>query len=192
LSAQCPTTSLNDEPPSTQSPFAQCGPYLHSSTGETCTSPRRALPLLLRSYGLMRRSRHLSSTSAWTSVEGSLQVAIIPCCSRDLPDDISENLSCDAWAFTTTVCRVLCLFLPLQHRPSTRVGSAYRELPAKATSRRSEISQQQPFLYVQASQFARHSGRSPPSLFPVRAVCGFYLRAEHALLPSHASDLLAV
>jgi hypothetical protein len=40
------------------------------------------------------------------SFEESLQVATSPCCQRALPDVISENLSCDAWAPITTVCRV--------------------------------------------------------------------------------------
>ena len=40
----------------------------------------RALPLLPRSYGLMRQSRYLSSTSALASLVESSQVAISPCC----------------------------------------------------------------------------------------------------------------
>ena len=52
--------------------------------GETQSSLRRALPLVHRSYGLMRRSRNLSPTSALASFAESSQVAICPCCSRDL------------------------------------------------------------------------------------------------------------
>jgi hypothetical protein len=55
-------------------------------------SLRRALPLLPRSYGLMRRSRHLSPTSALASLVESAQVAISPCCSRDLLDVIPRIL----------------------------------------------------------------------------------------------------
>jgi len=51
-------------------------------------SLRRALPLLPRSYGLMRQSRHLSPASALASLAESSQVAISPCCSRDLLDVI--------------------------------------------------------------------------------------------------------
>ena len=40
----------------------------------------------------MRRSRHLSTTSALASFAESLQVAISPCCSRDLLDDILRIL----------------------------------------------------------------------------------------------------
>jgi len=51
-------------------------------------SLRRALPLLPRSYGLMRQSRHLSPASALASLAEPSQVAISPCCSRDLLDVI--------------------------------------------------------------------------------------------------------
>ena len=48
----------------------------------------------------------LSPPSAIASFEESLQVATGPCCQRDLPDVISVNPSCDAWAPTTTVGRL--------------------------------------------------------------------------------------
>src|ERR1700739_4530869 len=40
------------------------------------------------------------------SFEEALQVATSPCCQRVLPDVISENLSCDAWAPITTAGRL--------------------------------------------------------------------------------------
>src|SRR5215471_2271931 len=97
----------------------------------------------------------------FTSFEEPLQVATSPCCQRDLPDVISENLSCDARASTTTVCRLL---LPVTSSASSAfpngkwVGLPF--LSAKATSQRGTFRRLQPFLYVQASQFACHSGRS--------------------------------
>jgi len=74
---------------------------------------RRALPLRLRSYGLMRRSCQLSSPSVVASFEESTQVATSPCCQQDLPDVISANPSSDAWSPTTTVppSAFTCFFL---------------------------------------------------------------------------------
>jgi hypothetical protein len=95
------------------------------------------------------------------SFEESVQVATRPCCHRDLPDVIPESLSCDAWASATTVCRLL---LPVASSASSAfpngewVGLPF--LSAKATSQRGTFRRLQPFLDVQASQFACHSGRS--------------------------------
>jgi hypothetical protein len=50
--------------------------------------PGRTLLLRLSSYGLMRRSRRLSSPSAIASCEESTQVATSPCCQRNLLDVI--------------------------------------------------------------------------------------------------------
>ena len=80
---------------------------------------------------------------------------------RDLPDVIPESLSRDAWASATTVCRLL---LPVASSASSAfpngewVGLPF--LSAKATSQRGTFRRLQPFLDVQASQFACHSGRS--------------------------------
>jgi hypothetical protein len=49
-------------PPLTESPFAACGCY--PLAGGVPAPPRRALPLLPRSYGLMRPTTILSRTSA--------------------------------------------------------------------------------------------------------------------------------
>jgi hypothetical protein len=68
------------EPPSVQSPFAHSRCY--RDLGRHELPPRRTLLLRLSSYGLMRRSRRLSSPSAIASFEESLQVATSPCCHR--------------------------------------------------------------------------------------------------------------
>ena len=104
MSALCPTTALTMEPPSVQSPFAQFRRY--------------------RCWGVVYRllGGHYSSVFAPTdscanpsdspllrllaSFEESSQVATSPCCQRDLPDVISASPSQDAWAPTTTVCRL--------------------------------------------------------------------------------------
>jgi hypothetical protein len=62
-------------------------------------SLRRALPLLQRSYGLMRPTKRLSRT--WFPyTDESLQVATSPCWRMVVPDVISAYLSLDAWTPT--------------------------------------------------------------------------------------------
>ena len=110
------------KPPSVQSPFAQLRCYLRwgdvsaiSSEGVTPPSSllRAHVPLPLGSLLL----RHLAS------FEESWQVVRSPCCPRELPDVISENLSLDAGSRTPAAHRVL---LPV----SSTVSSAFprREL----------------------------------------------------------------
>ena len=93
-------------PPSVLSPFAQLRCYLRwgdvraiSSEGVTPPSSllRAHVPLPLGSLLL----RHLAS------FEESWQVVHSPCCPRELPDVISENLSLDAGSRTPAVHRVL-------------------------------------------------------------------------------------
>jgi hypothetical protein len=50
----------------------------------------------------------------------------------------------------------------------------------------------QSFLYVQASRFACHPGRSYRWRFRVQGSCDFYFRAPCVSLPSCTSDMLAV
>jgi hypothetical protein len=90
LSALCPTATLNNG--TAKHPESLCPASALPPLGRRVPSPRRALPLPHRSYRLIRRSRHLSSPSALASLEESLQVAISPCCCRDLPDVILRIL----------------------------------------------------------------------------------------------------
>src|SRR5712691_7987048 len=54
------------------------------------------------------------------------------------------------------------------------------------------ISELQTFLYLLASRFARPPDRSHRCPRLRQGSRGFYVRAEHASLPPHASDMLAV
>src|SRR6266849_1989482 len=54
------------------------------------------------------------------------------------------------------------------------------------------ISELQTFLYVLASRFAHPPDRSHRCPRLRQGSRGFYVRAEHASLPPHASDMLAV
>ena len=67
----------------------------------------RALPLRHRYYQLVRQTPSgFPLLRLLVSFEEALQVATSPCCQRVLPDVISENLSCDAWAPITTAGRL--------------------------------------------------------------------------------------
>ena len=110
-SALSPTTALNMEPPSAQSPFAGGRRYRH---------PRDVYRLLRGRYSPVIAPTdscvdpiRLSSPSAEASFEKSLQVATSPCCRRDPPDVISVNPSLVAWAHATAVPRSAhaCCFL---------------------------------------------------------------------------------
>jgi hypothetical protein len=52
------------------------------------------------------------------------------------------------------------------------------------------FSRLQPFLYVQAPKFARLPDRSYRCDLTPQSSRGFYIRAEHASFPLHASDML--
>jgi hypothetical protein len=137
----------------------------------------------------------LSSPSAIASFEESLQVATRPCCQPDVPDVISENLSCDARAPTTTVCRAP---LPVTSSASSAflnrgwVGLPF--LSAKASSQRATfVGCSHAFMFRPHSLLATLV--APTTTVSCRAVSDFSIRAiraERALLPPHAPDMLAV
>ena len=83
--------------------------------------------------------------------------------------------------------------LPTELRPSRNgytVGSLANT--RTTTSVRTVISGLQSFLYVQASKFACHPGRSYRCRFRSQGSCDFYFRAPCGSLPSRTSDMLAV
>jgi hypothetical protein len=158
--------------------------------------PQRALPLLRRSYGLMRPTPILSLLSVFALYRASLQVAASPCWTRVVPDVISASLSLDACAPLPVVSAV---HMPVTSRASSafpevqgRVGSppySVQRLPHGGVFREGS----RRFLVVQASRFACHPGRShrwsPRGLQGSR---GVYVRAEPMSLPAWASHMLAV
>ena len=177
-------------PPSVLSPFAQLRCYLRwgdvsaiSSEGVTPPSSllRAHVPLPLGSLLL----RHLAS------FEESLQVVRSPCCPRELPDVISENLSLDAGSPTPAAYRVLS---PVSSTvssafPTGIVGRLSASVLRMTTSRRGVL---------EAADIPLCSGLqvcSPPrSFLPLRILPqssrGFYVRAYRA--PPHAPDMLTV
>lgn len=124
-------------PPSVLSPFAQRGCYRHRGDVNSLSSggitPRSSLlrahvPLPLGSLLLRRLA----------SCEESLQVVPSPCCPRELPDVISENLSLDAGSPTPAVPpgALACFFPSVIGLPPRGTGSASRFSPRITTSRR--------------------------------------------------------
>ena len=73
--------------------------------------------------------------------------------------------------------------------PHHSTRSASRSFPRTRFSA-GLVSRLQLFRYVQASQFARLPDRSYRCELPSQGSRGFYIRAERASLPSHASDML--
>ena len=122
----------------------------------------------------------------------SLQVATSPCCLRDLPDVISVNPSLGARAPVTAVPRSAsaCFFLHVIGLPPYTIEVGFPHLPVETISRRIPFSRLQPFLYVPAPRFARLPDRSYRRNLSPQGSRGFYVRAEHASLPPHASDML--
>ena len=74
-------------------PEPLCQAWVLPTPGCLRETPRRALPLLHRSYGLTRQSMHLLTFSASTLYARSSQVAASPCWCMDLPDFISAILA---------------------------------------------------------------------------------------------------
>jgi hypothetical protein len=151
-----------------------------TSVGEMCTlssqgvTPRSSLiwahvPLPLGSFLL----QHLAS------FEESLQVVPSPCCPRELPDVISENLSLDAGSRATAVppSALTCFFPGVIGLPPVKMRSASRFHPRITTSRGYVFSRLQIFHNVPASNFAR-----PPDR-PYR--CAYCRRAAGAFTSGH-------
>jgi len=176
----------------TKCPESLCRMLALSPSGRRGPPPARTLLPGHGSYRLMRRSHSLSSPSASASFEESLQVATSPCCWRDLPDVISANPSLGAWAPATAVPRSApaCFFLHVIGLPPYTIEVGFPLFPVETISRRISFSGLQPFLYVQAPKFARLPDRSYPCALSAQSSRGFYVRAERASLPPHASDML--
>jgi hypothetical protein len=102
------------------------------------------------------------------------------------------NPSLGAWAPVTAVPRSApaCFFLHVIGLPPYTIEVGFPHFPVKTISRRIAFSRLQPFLYVQAPKFARLPDRPYPCDRPSQSSRGFYVRAEHASLPPHASDML--
>src|ERR1035437_7107411 len=122
----------------------------------------------------------------------SLQVVLSPCCPRELPDVISENLSLDAGSRIPAVppCARTCFFPGGVGLPQAKVGSASRVCPTNYDS-----SQGPCFEIADIPSCSGLQVCSPPrSSLPLRILPqgsrGFYVRAYR--VHYHAPDMLAV
>ena len=146
-------------PPSAQSPFAH--PRVLPRMGGCLASPRRALPPLPRSYGLIRQS-HPLALPRFVSLERSVFAG---CCQPLLGTGPSRRYLCGSFAgcldpYPGGPRGARARFFPRGiGLPLVRTGSALHELRT-ATSVRALISGLQSFADVQASGFARPPGRS--------------------------------
>jgi len=183
-------TALKIEPPSAQSPFARCRSYRHPrdvyrllrghyspviALTDSCVDPTRS-PLLRPKP----RSRSLCRVRPAPAAGGTfptLSLRILPC----VPGPLSR--------------RSRGVHLPVSSStssafPRTLSRSASRVNPSKRFHDGSPFSRLQPFRYVQALRFARLPDRSYRCRLSPQGSRGFYVRAEHASLPPHASDML--
>ena len=138
-----------------------------SSEGVTPPSSllRAHVPLPLGSLLL----RHLAS------FEESWQVVRSPCCPRELPDVISENLSLDAGSRTPAVHRVLSPVSSTMSSafPKERMGRLPASCPTNYDFSQVRVSRMQIFLDVPASKFALPPDRSYRCEYCCRAAGDF-------------------
>jgi|GEM_PF-3780901 len=124
----------------------------------------------------------------------SWQVVPSPCCPREFPDVISEDLSLDAGSRATAVppSALTCFFPGVIGLPLAKIGSASRFCPANH-----DFSQARIFEAADISSCSGLQVCSPPrSSLPLRILPqgsrGFYVRAYRVSLPPHAPDMLTV
>ena len=154
-------------------------------------SCQRALPLLHRSYGLMRQSNTLPSYSVpliQRVFAGSHQSLLDIGPSRCYLHK-SFRRCLDPYPGGFPWCSHPFLPMETSAFSNLSLGSTFPPHSRKATSHGTLFSGLQPFRYVQTPTFARHPGRSYPIFL---GSCDFYIRASHDSLPYHAPDMLNV
>ena len=154
--------------------------------------PRRALPLLPRSYGLMRRSQILYSASL-----SLFLVVSAGCCQPLLEEGPSRRYLCipcaGAWSHTPR-CHLCALARFLQRCNGLAQGargSAHRILPAKQLQRDVQISRLQSFHDVQAPTLARPPGCSHRRSLPLGGRAVYAAHTPVGYLPQVAASLHA-
>ena len=147
---------------------AKCPEPLCLTAGVTVLSgsrrarPGRALPLRLRSYGLMRPTKLLPSLST-KLIRGSLQVVVSPCWRMVVPDIIAVILTSAPGPLPRSV-------LPVHLLDSSRkttadhpqIGRSAHWISLPCNFYRGYLSRLQSFAHVQAPTFARPAGCTHP------------------------------
>ena len=168
------------------------------SWGRRLAPSRKALPFLLRSYGLMRQAFTLPSISGTPLFERSLQVAASPCRVKALPNAISVVLPYVPGPLLQLLPRCCFPFLPLGHWPSpSEHGSALGFAPPLLL-RMVKILELQSFHYVPAHRFVRLTGSSYPhtsqcraaETFPAAHITVGYLPRAAAMLSTQTGQLV--
>jgi len=179
------------EPPSVLSPFAQ--PRGLPQLERRYPSPRRALPSLLRSYELMCQCHlPLLSFGLWPMARSLCRLLAAPAASGSSRRYLCESFSgCRALYSGGTQGAFTCFFPWVIGLPQVLNGSAFRMIPLK------RLHSGQTFRSCRHSLMFRPPGLLALQVVPTSALYahggqGFYFRAEHASLPQHASDTLAV
>ncbi len=179
------------EPPSVQSRFAQSWCYLHL---ETRVPPLpRALPLRHRYYQLVRQT-HLAFLcfDFWSRSRKLCRLLPAPAASGFFPTLSLRIFPVMPGPLSRRLADCTYLVLPLPQRPSPlENGSAYRTFPLKLLHSGAVFRDCSHFF-----MFKPHSLLAtliaPTTTVSRRAVGDFYIRAERALLPPQALNMLAV
>jgi len=110
---------------------------------------------------------------------------------RDLPDVISVNPSLGAWAPVMAVPRSAraCFFLHVIGLPLFTIKVGFPHCSRRNDFMTDRFFETAAILYVQALRFVRLPDRSYRCDLSPQDSRGFYVRAEHASLPPHASDM---
>ena len=147
---------------------AKCPEPLCLTAGVTVLSgsrrarPGRALPLRLRSYGLMRPTKLLPSLST-KLMRGSLQVVVSPCWRMAVPDISAVILTSAPGPLPRSV-------LPVHLLDSSRktaaahpqIGRSAHWMSLQCNFNRGYLSRLQSFVDLQAPTFARPAGCTHP------------------------------
>ena len=136
--------------------------------GRRVPPPERILLLRHSYYELMRQTRlALLSFDYSSRLRSPCRLLPAPAASGLFPTLALRIFPMMPGPLSRRLADCSYLVLPLPQRPSpTENGSAYRNIPLKRLHKRGGFSRLQPFLYVQASQFARHPDRSYHDGFP--------------------------
>lgn len=119
-------------------------------------TPRRALPLLLRSYGLMRQTACLRVPRLSLQPPGLCRLSSLPAGRRPFPTLSLFPLCRRLDPYPAVSPRCTCPLLPGEHRPcATGNALGRRDYPCHATSSGSRISGLQSFASLQAPTLAR-------------------------------------
>ena len=176
----------------TKCPESLCRMSVLSPSGRRGSSPARTLLLGHRSYRLIRRSRSTLLSFGLSLVRG----VSAGCYQPLLPAGPSRRYLCESFLGCLGPCHggtwsaFACFFLHVIGLPPYTIEVGFPLFPVETISRRISFSGLQPFLYVQAPKFARLPDRSHRCDLSSKGSRGFYVRAEHASLPPHASDML--